>query len=188
MTDLVLDATRSRVRLQTFAEGLLARLAHDLELACGDLTGTASRDDGATTRGTASLEAPVRAIAIAGVLGKDGRVDEGGLSASEKNDAATKMQHDVFHASPSSVVRVEAHLDGASARVRVVPPNGKAVEAIVRTEVRTEGEGVRASGSFVLSLSALGSDVVKGPLNAFRVKDTVKVFFDVVFAPAPPPA
>jgi hypothetical protein len=183
VTDLALDNSRSHVRLQTFAEGLLARLAHDLELACGELTGTASRDDGSATKGTASIDAPVRAIAVSGVLGKDGRVDERGLSASEKSDAATKMQHDVFHARHGGVVHVEAHLDGASARVRVVPPNGKAVEVVVRTEVRAEGEGVRATGAFDLSLSSLGSDVVKGPMNAFRVKDRVKVLFDVVFAP-----
>ena len=184
MTDLVLDPTRSRVRLQTFAEGLLARLAHDLELACGDLSGTASRaEDGSATKGTASIVAPVRAIAIAGVLGKDGRVDERGLSTSEKSDAATKMQHDVFHAGQDGVVRVEVVLEGTSARVRVAPPNGKAVDVVVRPEVKADGEGVRATGTFDLSLSALGSDVVKGPMNAFRVKDKVKVLFDVVFAP-----
>lgn len=186
VTDLVLDPARSRVRLQTFAEGLLARLAHDLELACGDLSGTASRaDGGSTTTGTASIEAPIRAIAIAGVLGKDGRVDERGLSTSEKSDAATKMRHDVFHAGHDGVVRVEVELEGTSARVRVAPPRGKAVEVIVRPEVRAEGDALRATGTFDLSLSALGSDVVKGPMNAFRVKDKVKVLFDVLFAPPP---
>ena len=31
---------------------------------------------------------------------------------------------------------------------------------------------------------AIGSDVVKGPMGAFRVKDLVRVSFDVMFAPA----
>jgi len=186
VTDLVLDATRSRVRLHTFAEGLLARLAHDLELACGDLSGTASRTgDGGASTGAATIEAPLRGITVSGVLGKDGRVDERGLSAGEKSDAVKKMQHDVFHDGHGGVVRVEVHLDGASARIRVAPPNGKAVEAVVRPEVRAEGDAMRATGSFEVSLSALGSDAVKGPMNAFRVKDKVKVLFDVVFVPAP---
>lgn len=185
MTDLVLDAKRSRVRLQTFAEGLLARVAHDLELACGELSGTASRaGEGGTITGTASLEAPLRGIDVSGVLGKDGRADERGLSSIERSYAVTKMREDVFHAGPDGVVRVEVQLEGASARVRVAPPNGKAVEVAVRPEVRAEGEGVRATGSFEVSLSAIGSAVVKGPMNAFRVKDKVKVLFDVVFAPA----
>jgi hypothetical protein len=185
VTVLVLDASRSHVRLQTFAEGLLARLAHDLELACGDLTGTASRTSEASTpTGTASVEAPLRGFVVSGVLGKDGRVDERGLSVGEKSDAITKMQHDVFHARPDGVVRVEVQLDGPTARLRVAPPNGKSVEVVVRPELRAEGDGVRATGSFELSLQALGSDVVKGPMNAFRVKDRVKVLFDVTFAPA----
>ena len=184
MTDFVLDATRSRVRVQTFAEGLLARLAHDLELACVDLSGTASSVGGdSPTAGKASIEAPLRGISVAGVLGKDGRVDERGLSAGEKTDAVTKMQNDVFHAGDDSVVRVEVQLDGGSARVRVAPPNGEAVDVVVRPEIRTEGESVRVTGSFELSLKALGSEVVKGPMNAFRVKDKVKVLFDVVLVP-----
>ena len=191
MTDLVLDAARSRVRLQTFAEGLLARLAHDLELACTNLSGTASRAGKASasasasaSTGTASIEAPLRGIIVAGVLCKDGRVDERSLSASEKSDAVIKMQHDVFHAHHDGVVRVEVQLDGSSARLCVAPPNGKSVEVVVRPELSAEGEGLRATGSFEISLAALGSDVVKGPMNAFRVKDKVKVLFDVVFAPA----
>jgi hypothetical protein len=185
VTDLVLDASRSRVRLQTFAEGLLARLAHDLELACGDLSGTASRTgEGGGTSGKAHVTAPLRGITISGVLAKDGRVDERGLSAGEKKDAVTKMQHDVFHASDAGVVNVDVQLEGSSARVRVSPPSGKALDVIVRPDVRAEGEGLRATGSFEVSLSALGSDVVKGPMNAFRVKDKVKVLFDVVFQPA----
>ena len=67
MSDLVLDASRSRVRIQTFAEGFLARLAHDLELSCSDLSGTASAvtSDGHTA-GAAHVEAPLRGMAIAG--------------------------------------------------------------------------------------------------------------------------
>ncbi len=185
MTDLVLDASRSRVRLQTFAEGLLARLAHDLELVCGDLSGVASRaGEMKASTGKASIEAPLRGFVVAGVLGKDGRVDERGLSANEKSDAIAKMHDDVFHAPHDGVVRVEVQLDGPSARVRVTPPNGTSVEVVLRPEVRAAGDGVRASGSFELSLLALGAEVVKGPMNAFRVKDKVKVIFDVTFMPA----
>lgn len=187
MTDLVLDASRSRVRIQTFAEGLLARLAHDLELLCGELSGTASDagdlgDPGSS--GTARLEAPLRGMVVAGVLGKDGRVDPRGLSASDQRDAIAKMQHDVFHSGPEGVVRIETHYDGGTARVRLVPPRGKVVEAVVEPEVTITADAVHAKGSFEVSLTAIGSDPVKGPMGAFRVKDRVKVIFDVVFTPA----
>jgi hypothetical protein len=191
VSDLVLDAESSTVRINTFAEGLLARLAHDLELTCGYLSGTASRNDADAPGGTASIEAPLHGLALAGVRAKNGNLDERGLSPSEQRDCLAKMQHDVFHARPDAVVRLEVHLDGGSARVRLVPPNGRAVESVIRTDVHPDGNGLRglrAKGSFEISLAAIGSEVVKGPLNAFRVKDKVKITFDVRFAPAPTPA
>lgn len=150
---------------------------------CTKLSGTASRGAEAST-GTASIEAPLGGILVSGVLGKDGRVDEHGLSSSEKDDAVTKMRHDVFHARQGGVVRVEVQVDGSSARLRVAPPNGQSVEVVVHPELRADGEALRATGSFELSLAALGSDVIKGPMSAFRVRDKVKVLFDVVFARA----
>jgi hypothetical protein len=97
------------------------------------------------------------------------------------------MYSDVFHSRPDGMVLVQLQLDGASARVRLVPPNGKAVEIVIKPEVKADGDAVRASGSFEVSLMAIGSDVVKGPVGAFRVKDRVKVLFDVTFAPGPQP-
>jgi hypothetical protein len=186
VSDLVLDPARSRVRLQTFAEGLFARLAHDLELVCGDLSGHASRSaEGRTDAGSASIEAPLRGFSVGGVLGRDGHLDEGGLTPGERRDCLAKMYSDVFHSPPNGMVLVQVQLDGAAARVRVVPPNGKAVEIVMKPEVKADGESVRASGSFEVSLMAIGSDVVKGPMGAFRVKDRVKVLFDVTFAPPP---
>jgi hypothetical protein len=184
VSDLVLDTARARVRIHTFAEGILARLAHDLEIVCGDLSGSASRDAaGASIAGTARVEVPLRGMSVGGVLAKDGRVDERALSANERRDIVAKMQSDVFHAGPDGVLRVEAHLDAGAARVRIVPPNGKAVETVVRPEVHAEGEGIRVTGTCEVSLAAIGSDAVKGPMGAFRVKDRVKVSFDVVFVP-----
>jgi hypothetical protein len=184
VSDLVLDAKHARVRINTFAEGLLARLAHDLELVCGELSGSAAPSPNGATSGTARVEAPLRGISVGGVLGKDGRLHERALSANERRDIVAKMQSDVFHAGPDAVVRIEVQLEGAEARVRLVPPNGRAVETVVRTDVTAEGRALRAKGSFEVSLSAIGSDAVKGPMGAFRVKDRVRVSFDVVFAPA----
>jgi hypothetical protein len=179
VTDLALDASRSRVRLQTFAEGLFARLAHDIELSCGELSGSASRE-GDAMQGTLDIDVPLRAITVMGVLRKDGSIDEGALSAGDRRDILAKMRSDVFHDRGDGVVRVEARLDGGVARVRIVPPHGKPVEIVTRPDVRAEGEALRASGKLEVSLAAIGSDVVKGPMGAFRVKDGVLVHFDVV--------
>ena len=181
MTKLVLDPARSRVRIQTFAQGLLARLAHDLELVCRSLTGGAERTS--TDKGSASVEVPIGAIEVAGTL-KDGRVDPNGLSPSDREDCLVKMRRDVFHTTSgtAAIVRIEATLEAEKARVRLVPPNGRALERVVPVRLQPEGDaGTRVSGRFDVSLSAIGSDPVKGPMNAFRVKDSVEVLFELVF-------
>jgi len=121
-------------------------------------------------------------MTVRGTLGKDGRLDERALSATDRRDILIKMQQDVFHAGADAVVRVEVHLEGGSARVRLIPPNGKAVETVVRPTVRVDGDSLHASGAFELSLSAIGSDAIKGPMGAFRVKDRVRISFEIVFA------
>lgn len=180
----VVDPSRSHVRIHTFAEGLLARLAHDLELVCGGLSGRASQTgEPGAPGGAASLEAPLRDIAVAGVLGKDGNVDERALSSSDRSDILAKMQKEVFHGAAGEVLRIEAKLDAGSAKVKLSVPNGRSVEVTMRPEVRAEGGGMRASGTFAISLASIGSDAVKGPMGAFRVKDRVAISFDVVFVP-----
>ena len=59
MADLLLDPAKSRVRIRTFAEGLFAKLAHDIELECKKLEGRASRNDDSLTMGTATVDVPV---------------------------------------------------------------------------------------------------------------------------------
>ncbi len=183
MTKLALDPGRSRVRIRTFAQGLLGRLAHDLELVCRNLTGSAERTS--SDAGSGSIEAPIGAIDVAGTL-KDGRVDPNGLSPSDREDCLVKMRRDVFHVhangGASAVVRIEATLEAGKARVRLVPPNGRATERLVNISLEPEGStGTRVTGTFDVSLSAIGSDPVKGPMNAFRVKDSVEVLFELVF-------
>ena len=183
MADLVLDPAKSRVRLRTFAEGLFARLAHDLELTCTELSGRATRHESNAASGTATIDVPIGKIEVAGVL-QGGRVDERGLSPSDRADCLEKMRKDVFHANASAIVRVHVVLDNGAARVRIEPPNGRAVERTTRPDVTAEDGAVRVTGTLDLSLAAIGSAQVKGPMNAFRVKDRVEVLFDVGFYPA----
>ena len=181
MTKLILDPGKSNVRLRTFAEGLFSRLAHDLELVCRDASGAAERaGDG---KGSVTLLFPVERIDVHGTL-KDGRVDPDGLSPSDRADCLAKMRKDVFHVdgAPSSTIRVEATLEAGKARVRVAPPRGRTVERAVTVRVEpADGAGARVSGAFELSLNELGAAPVKGPMNAFRVKDTIEILFDLVF-------
>lgn len=180
--NLVLDPAGSRVHVRTFAEGLFARLAHDLELACRDVEGEGHYAPDAGS-GSATLEVPITGIYVVGVR-KGAAVDEQGLSPSDKHDAIEKMRHDVFHTTAQDArVRVEASLDQGKARVRVVAPSGRSTEVTLAPRLRSEGDVVHVAGTFPVSLQALGSDVVKGPMGAFRVKDLVEIDADLAFRP-----
>ncbi len=177
--NLVLDPSRSQVLIHTFAEGLLARLAHDLEIVCTAMSGTGSRDIG-EQRGTAHLEVPLAAVEVAGVL-KDGQVAPQVLSRSEKDSVLAKMRSDVFHAQANDVVRIDATYDGERALLQISTPRGRALAVTTLPAVQDESDGVRVFGAFDVSLAALGSDVVKGPMNAFRVKDRIEVRYELAF-------
>jgi hypothetical protein len=175
---LVLDRDKTKVRLRTFAEGLFARLAHDLELECRGLTGAAEIDPD-TRAGTARIVAPIEKIDVLGTLSKDkSKVDPQGLSPSDREDCLGKMRKDVFHATTGNVI-VEAKIDTGKARVTITTPNGKSITT--RAINLATDDATSVTGTLEVSLSAMGSDTVKGPMNAFRVKDIVEIVFDVTF-------
>lgn len=179
VTDLTFAAD-SRVRIHTFAEGLLSRLAHDLEIEAV-VTGTARRDDG--DGGTAILHVPLGKMKVVGVL-KSGRVDTSVLSESDRQDIVAKMLADVFHARAADEVRIDATLEGKSAALRLSVPSGKVVELRVTVEPIEQGGTLRVTGTTSLRLGALGSNAIKGPMGAFRVKDEIAVHWDLVLQPA----
>jgi hypothetical protein len=187
VSEFVLVPSKSQIRINTFAEGRLSKFAHDLELRGVGLSGTATREQGEHpspgVAGTATISIPLRGIDVTGTVHGE-RLNFEGLSAKERRDCLEKMRHDVFHSDESGVVRAEITLrNDGTAQVRIVPPKGKTVEVSTQVNVREDTGTVIGQGTLELSLTAIGSDVVKGPLNSFRVKDRVVLHFDVAFAP-----
>lgn len=177
MPPLAIDPEKSRVRIHTFVQGLFSRLAHDLELVCDELEGTATREGPAAT---ATLNVALSAMKVNGVL-KKGAVETGTLTESDRHDILDKMRREVFHADAGAAVKVEVTMDGASARVRVTPPKHRGVEVVLTPRI-TEADGaVRVEGAFEISLASIGSDPVKGPMGAFKIKDHVKIFAELTF-------
>lgn len=175
-----LDAAATTVTLATFAEGRLARLAHDLELGARQLSGTATR--GETSR--AEVEVGLDGLQVVGAV-KKGRVDPRVLSAGDRADIERRVRDDVFGG--ARTLRVVAEVEGARARLTVSTPSGSAsvpVEAFTLAE--GDGGAVVASGECALSMQALHLRQVKGPLGAFQVSDRVTVRFRAVFRRQPP--
>jgi len=178
----VLDPKSSTVHVFTYAEGLFARLAHDLRLTVADLTLTAERDgDG----GSVSGEIPLGSLVVDGVMKKD-TLREDVLSAHDRQEILEKMRADVFGgAAVSAAIVVRGELRGTSFDVTVEGPNGRSARAAHTVRGASIDEGERVRGEIELSLRALSGHDVKGPLGAFRISDRIRVAFDVTFLRAP---
>ena len=173
----LVDPTSSTLRVRTRATGLLARLAHDLELVAREMRGEADDQDGAWT---AELVVPVEALRVAGTLRGD-RLDLDGLSPADREEIQRKLRSEVLgpgevHATASGPSR-----DRGEARITV---SGKRGQARVALRVKDEDGALRVAGESEVSLSQLGVAEIKGPLGAFKVKDKVSVLFDLVLRPS----
>jgi hypothetical protein len=169
----MIDFEASSVRVRTRAKGLLARLAHDLELRATRFEGTVELDGASWS---AELRFPVRELKVAGTLRGDA-VDSEVLSSSDRAEIERRVREDVL-----PVPAVEVSLRGSSRE------SGEAIVRVGSKEqrVRFNVKAVRESmeGRLTLSLSALGVAEIKGPLGAFKVSDAIEVLFSVRLAPA----
>jgi hypothetical protein len=180
MQSLLVDGAAATITVRTRAEGLLARLAHDLELRSTDVSGTVTLDGAAWT---ATLSVPVASLRVVGALHGDA-VDLTVLSAGDRAQIEQKMREDVFFGG-AAVVTVSAQ--GAA------PTSGEATISVASRSQRgpltitaapLEGGATRATGRFLISLERLGVKPIKAPLGAFRVKDAVEVLFAIPLRPA----
>jgi hypothetical protein len=170
---LEMDPGASTLRVRTRAVGLLARLAHDLEIVARDLRGEASEQAGAWT---AELHVPVRAMRVEGTLRGDS-LDRGSLSASDRAEIERKIAAEVLGPGEVSVTASGPSRQAGEAAVTV---RGRSARARVVLRITEEPEIVRVEGEAKLQLSALGIAEIKGPLGAFKVKDEVEVLFALV--------
>ncbi|WP_437680626.1 hypothetical protein [Sorangium sp. So ce131] len=179
MNELLLDPGASRLIVRTRAVGMLARLAHDLEITASDLRGRA-RLDGPSW--TAEIAIDVRKLRVAGVVRGD-RLDPDVLSAADRRDIEQRLQGEVLRGTDVVEVRASgATRDRADVRVQVA--SGSAALSLPLTS-RERGDGaVGVEGSCQVSLAALGVREVKGPLGAFKVRDGIEVLFDLTLRPA----
>jgi hypothetical protein len=157
---------------------MLARLAHDLELSANDIRGQALRNDEGFS---GELIVPVSGLRVTGQLHGD-RLDSAGISNSERLEIERKLRDEVFRGVQE--IRVSGrgtawnHVD---ATVETTLGKTSVSVSIRASETDTN---MRISGRTELSLAKLGVREIKGPLGAFKVKDAVEVFFEIILQPA----
>lgn len=172
-----LDPSRSSLRVFTYAEGLFARLAHDLELGIHEAEVRVT-SDGDQQRVVAHV--PLAALRVEGVV-KHGALRTDVLSEKDHEEILAKMRGDVFDgASASDRLGLEATLVGSRVEGSLLLPSGKRVALVFSLESAPGGEPrPHVKGAFDLSLKKIAGADVKGPLGAFRIADRVHVSLDL---------
>lgn len=184
---LAIDPALSKLVIRTRATGMLARLAHDLELAATTAHGTIEVEalEGGVARGawSGSVEIAVDAFRVAGTLHGD-RLDASALSPSDRTEIEHKIVAEVFPA--VRTVTAEVRGDGMQRGEVAVRAGSARVTAPVRDLVlRPTADGaLTVLGRCELSLKALGAREVKGPLGAFKVADAIVVLAELTLRPA----
>jgi phosphotransferase system HPr-like phosphotransfer protein len=169
-----LDPDASRVVIHTRAEGLMARLAHDLELRAEGFEGQLHvEEDGQTWSG--ALRFPVAGLRVVGAR-KGEHVDEGALSATDRKQIHDKIQSEIL-AGREVLVRVNGKALGQGQGVVRIPRG----QHRLHFELERDEEAKQVSGEVKLSLERLGIAPIRGPLGAFRVADEISIHFRLVW-------
>lgn len=177
----LLDSSRTEIVIHTYAEGLLSRLAHDLELVVREVSGHARLGD----LSTAEIEVSVPSIQVVGAL-RDGKVDPSLLSVNHCREIERQLHEEVLVSAHK--IRVSVRMEGTQAWLTITVPTGSAsFGSSVTVKPNLDNSVIETHGLLEVSLQALGIAPVRGPLGAFRVSDRVTVLFRSVFK-APRPA
>ncbi|MEO8798914.1 MAG: hypothetical protein ABI551_13585 [Polyangiaceae bacterium] len=166
---LTFDPGASQIMIETFAEGLLSALAHDLRIEARDGEGKSDGDDAIT------LSFPVRGLVLV-ESSKKGKGDYHAPSEGDRKDIEARIKEQVFPGSAAVIV----HAVKGGPSLRVVGPHGEQSPR-VRASVREEAGALVAEGECELSLATLGTGKVHVPMGAIRLKDHIRVRFKAVF-------
>ncbi len=171
MSSPAIDFEASTLTIRTRAKGMLARLAHDLEIAASRFEGDVELEEEAWN---ARLSFAVAELRVAGAL-KGGRVDPQAISNSDKQEIERRMQSDVL-----PIDKVHVTMVGRTrtrAEVTVVVARGQQQLSVPMRVEQRDGGALVIFGDLKLSLKRLGIQEIKAPLGAFRVADSIEVAF-----------
>lgn len=176
-TTFVVEQASSRLTVRTRATGMLAKLAHDLDIAASSFSGKVALDGESFS---AELTVAVSGLSVVGTLHGD-KVDASVLSPSDRAEIAQKIRNEVLVGAKD--VRVTARGNSRDHGEVLVEIGSGRLSVPVSIQVTDQGGLTHASGRVELSMKKLGLREVKGPLNAFRVSDVVEVLFELTLRP-----
>lgn len=177
---LRVDAQRSRFIVRAFVGGLLAAFGHDHTIAVKDFAGNVGFDDDLRN---ASLRMIVRASSLA-------VIDQ--VSEKDRREIERTMRDEVLETSKYPEIafrstRVELlAARGGQRRVRIIGDltlHGVTRPVAIEALITRDGQGLRARGEFTLRQSDFKIKPPSIGLGTIKVKDELKLQFDIVAVP-----
>lgn len=186
MPTLTADSGTSRLAVRTRAVGLLARLAHDLELRTTDLRLAATLEG---REWTTLVTVPVSALRVAGTLTGD-RLDPAGLVTRDLAEVERKVCDEVLRVREVMIAgrgTIDETGSRGSGELRVTVGSTTGRTPVSFTAGALSEGAYSVVGRCTLRLTELGIGPVKGPLGAFKLRDDVEVLFELTLRPRKDP-
>ncbi len=155
----------------TYKDGLLARLAHDLQLSLAHFE---IDREGDQVRGVFWP----KSLSVDGVVVAGGKLDRGALSESDRRKIAGNIADSVLHLERFPEARFVGAVVGERAVEGTLTLAGR--EAPLRVELRAEGERLR--GEVVVVPSRWGIAPYRALAGAIKLQDRVLVKIDLPVA------
>lgn len=179
----ILDPSASRFTVQAFATGLLATFGHSPTFAVRQFSGELDFDPGAPAQATLRLTCQADSLAVtAGGSAKDREEIEGRMRQEVLETAA--HPEIAFHSSEVTADRVA---DGwyRLKILGILSLHGVKKPQAVEAQLRLAEDEARLSGQCTLSQSAYRIKPVTALAGAIKLKDELKLDFDLAGRKAP---
>jgi|HubBroStandDraft_6_1064221.scaffolds.fasta_scaffold78633_2 polyisoprenoid-binding protein YceI len=173
-----IDPKPSRLTVQVTAGGFLASFGHNPTIAARDFTGEAQFDPETLADASLHLEISASTLEVAG-----------GASEKDKPEIEQRMHHDVLESDAYPLISFDSTsvkatlLSTGQYRVEVTGPmtlHGVTNDQTISVRAIVGPDRLRASGEFTLRQTDYGIELVSVAGGALKVKDEVKVSFDLI--------
>jgi polyisoprenoid-binding protein YceI len=176
-----IDPAQGSFTVQAFASGMLSMLGHSPTFAARDVSGVVEFDS--TRAGELSVRVTVRTESIE-LLDRVGPADRGEIERRMRREVLETSAFPEIHfhtvetgSDPLGPNRYRVFLGGLLTLRGVTRPQG------VEGEIRVEPGGLRLQGGSPLKMSAYGIRPVTALGGAIRLKDELKLSFDLFAVP-----
>lgn len=160
--------------VDTFSEGIGARMAYDVTVRCSELNVSADVDPSSPESLSGSVEIPVAAFAAHALYRNKSR-KPADLSTSDARQIGEKSR-DKLREALGSHIRLELGAErGASEAIVLAKVEGAGTTLRLHLTATESGDTLELSGRGEASLSQLGVPKVKAPLGLMVVADRIEL-------------